>query len=81
MEAMFWQDFLFPVPMLMTLITGDTISNLSIGTALVQFPLYGVVFGGLTHGAQDWPRTVLAVVGIHLLAVLACFGGAVPNFS
>jgi hypothetical protein len=70
---------LFPVPMLTTLLEGDTIGLLSMTLALVQFPLLGALTG-YCLAITRW--TPLIAVGIvHLLAVLAAFSGVIPNFS
>ena len=70
---------LFPVPMLTTLLEGDTIGPLSLGLALAQFPLLGALAGYCLASAR---RTPLIAVGmVHCLAVLAAFSGAIPNFS
>jgi hypothetical protein len=64
--------------MLLTLAEGS-IGPISAGLALLQFPLYGALLG--------WSRShetygALILVGfLHLAATIACFSGALPNFS
>ena len=70
---------LFPVPMLSTLLTHDTIGVVAGGLALVQFPFYGAVVGA-AHGRQG-AVVILFVVAVHLIAAVACFAGLIPNFS
>ena len=70
---------LFPVPMLTTLLEGDTIGPLSISLALAQFPLLGALAGWCRHSGR---RAGLVVAGaIHLVAVAVAFSGVIPNFS
>ena len=70
---------LFPVPMLATLLEGDTIGPISQGLAFGQFPLYGAVLG-LVAAYQKW-RPLHALIGIHLIAAVVAFAGVIPNFS
>lgn len=69
----------FPSAMLATHLTGDTITT-SVATAIIlQFPMYGAMIGfSLARRKLFW---IIALIGVHLLAVIACFFGAVPNFS
>ena len=70
---------LFPVPMLTTLLEGDSIGPLSITLALAQFPALGALAGYSLARAR---RTPLVVAGlVHLVAMLVAFSGAIPNFS
>lgn len=70
---------LFPIPMLTTLLEGDTIGPVSTTLALIQFPLLGALTG---YGLAQGRRTLLiAVGGVHFLAMLAAFSGVIPNFS
>lgn len=70
---------LFPVPMLTTLLEGDTIGPLSLGLALAQFPLIGALTGYCRARGRWTPLIVVAAV--HLVAMLAAFSGIIPNFS
>lgn len=70
---------LFPAAMLMTLLEGDTIGPLSIGLALVQFPLAGALVGYSLARARWTP--LIAVGVVHVLCLLVAFSGAIPNFS
>lgn len=67
----------FPVPMLLTF--NAWINPLSLVAALVQFPVYGWIAGSAM--AQDEYGRVIAVAVLHVLAVIACFSGLLPNFS
>ncbi|CAG1010575.1 hypothetical protein PHYC_03883 [Phycisphaerales bacterium] len=73
---------LFPLPMLLTALTGDSISALSILLAVIQFPLYGLAFGaiGRPRNARAW-MAVGIVIGLHALWAALCFAGLLPNFS
>ena len=70
---------LFPVPMLASLLTEDTIKVPSIVAALLQFPAYGALIG------WSWARHVrylpLLVATVHIMAAIMCFAGLLPNFS
>jgi hypothetical protein len=70
---------LFPVPMLTTLLEGDTIGPISFGLALVQFPLFGALIGWSKAKAQ-W-KPLLAMLCFYAVAVIAAFSGTIPNFS
>lgn len=68
---------LFPVPFLLVPIR-RTFGLPSICLALVQFPLYGVV---VARGrAIRSYRLALAVIGLHVVAALACFSGLLSRF-
>ena len=71
---------LFPYSMLLTRVTGDTISPGLIGLAFAQFPLYGVAIGWATTRNRTW-QVVAPLTLFHLVAVAVCFSGAIPNFS
>ncbi|QDH35338.1 hypothetical protein [Porphyrobacter sp. YT40] len=70
---------LFPVPMLTTLLEGDSIGPLSITLALAQFPTLGALAGYSLARARLTPLVVVGIV--HLVAMLAAFSGTLPNFS
>ena len=70
---------LFPVPMLLTLWTGNTFGPVSIALALGQFSLYGAVLGA-SRGRGVVVAGVI-ILALHLLAAWGCFAGLVPNFS
>ncbi len=70
---------LFPVPMLLTRLTENHIGVFVGGLALAQLPAYGGYLGWCWVGRAWMPAAALLVA--HLLAALACFSGAVPNFS
>jgi hypothetical protein len=65
---------LYPIPMLATLLTNDTITGLSVGLALLQFPAYGafVAPGSLAR----W----LALGILHAVAIAAAFSGLLDYF-
>jgi len=66
--------------MLLTRIVKDTITHPLVVLALLQFPFYGLVLdcsasqGHLATGGLAWIVT-------HLIAVILCFLGLLPNFS
>jgi hypothetical protein len=73
---------LYPIPMLLTRISGDEIGFLSSVIALLQFSIYGAVTGWHVGIRQPRSRIYLtALLLAHGAAALACFCGAVPNFS
>jgi hypothetical protein len=69
---------LFPLPMLLTLVEGS-IGPLAGGAALIQFPLYGALFGW-SHSRKSYGALILLAV-LHLAAAIACSSGLLPNFS
>ena len=70
---------LFPVPMLLTLLQGDTIGVLSIGLALLQFPIFGALVGWCMAKENYLPA--IAIILTHVVAASVCFAGMLPNFS
>jgi hypothetical protein len=69
---------LFPAPMLLTLLEGS-IGAPSLGLAFLQFPAYGGLLGWAMARKNYLPAVVVA--SAHLIAVIICFPGALPNFS
>jgi hypothetical protein len=69
----------FPLPLLMTQLTGNQIDGFVLFLVFVQFPIYGAIIG--------WYRGIrlivaaIAITVLHCGAAVACFSGAVPNFS
>ena len=73
---------LFPVPMLLTLITDGSIAVPSIVLVLTQFPIYGAIIGWCATARKAALVTAIVTISVsHLAAVAACFSGIVPNFS
>ena len=70
---------LFPVPMLLTLVQGDSIGPLSILVVLLQYPFYGGLLGWCR--AREAALPMVAVGLLHLIAAVLCFSGVLPNFS
>ena len=71
----------FPYSMLLTRLTGDTITPPLMVLALAQFPLYGVAVGlAVVKGRVGWSAVALLAVA-HATAVVVCFSGIIPNFS
>lgn len=70
---------LFPLPMLATLLEGDTIGPLSFTLALAQFPLMGALTGCCLASGR-WAPLIVAGV-LHLAAMVLAFSGVIPNFS
>ncbi|TPN86466.1 hypothetical protein FJ987_06405 [Mesorhizobium sp. CU2] len=66
---------LYPIPMLVTLLTNNTVTSLSVGLAVVQFPAYGVFVA--LGGRGRW----LALGVVHAIAVLAAFSGVLDYFE
>ena len=69
---------LFPASMLLTLVEGS-IGPLAIAVALVQFPFYGGLLGWSNARERYRPAVVVGV--LHLIGVIICFSGVLPNFS
>ena len=69
---------LFPAPMLLTRIEGQ-IGLLTAGAALLQFPLYGALIGWSRRRGSYAAAAIAA--SLHLAAAVACFAGALPDFS
>jgi hypothetical protein len=72
----------FPIPMLLTRLTGNRISYLSLTLAMLQLPAYGVVIGyarTAENGSQF--RALATIVLQHATAAAICFAGFLPNFS
>mgnify|MGYP007072819004 FL=1 len=67
----------FPIPMLLTF--NGSINLLSLVAALVQFPVYGWIVGS-AMARREYGRLIVVAV-LHVLAVVACFSGLLPNFS
>ncbi len=67
---------LFPYSMLLTRLTGDTITYPLIGLALIQFPLYGLV-ASLFNAA----RSAGSLLVLHVIGVFLCFSGLLSNFG
>lgn len=70
---------LFPAPLLLSLLTDDTIGFLSISAAVLQFPLYGAALGWAA--ARKQPYAAVALVVAHALAAYAAFTGTLTAFS
>jgi len=69
---------LFPFSMLLTRLEGS-IGLIGMAVGVLQFPLYGAVAGpavAVRINSYFFPLTT-----VHLIAVLACFSGLLPNFS
>ena len=71
---------LYPLPMLLTRISLDSESPLSILLACVQFPLYGWLADRSRLGKHSF-AVLLVILVVHVTAVVFCFAGALPNFS
>ena len=65
---------LYPIPMLVTLLTNNTITSLSVGLAVAQFPAYGVF--AASGGRIRW----LALGIIHAVAIAAAFSWLLDYF-
>jgi hypothetical protein len=65
---------LYPIPMLVTLLTDKTVTSLSVGLAVAQFPAYGAF--AAPGGSIRW--LVLGLV--HAIAVAAAFSGVLGYF-
>lgn len=69
---------LFPFSMLLARIEGS-IGPIGMTVGVLQFPLYGAVAGRAV--AVRGNSYFLPLTTVHLVAVLACFSGLLPNFS
>lgn len=70
---------LFPLPMLATLLEGDTIGLLSMTLALIQFPVMGAITGYSLARARWTPLIAIGIM--QVVATLIAFSGVIPNFS
>jgi hypothetical protein len=70
----------FPYTLLLTRLTGNTISLPLILLALAQFPLYGGLIG-LCRDAKRAAFAALLIFVAHAAAAAVCFSGVIPNFS
>ncbi|RAZ88668.1 hypothetical protein DPM33_22040 [Mesorhizobium hawassense] len=66
---------LYPIPTLATLMTNKTITGLSVGLALVQFPAYGAF---VAPGSRT---RCLALILVHAVAIAAAFSGVLDYFE
>lgn len=66
---------LYPIPMLVTLLTHNTITGLSVVMAVAQFPAYGVIVA--PGGRTRW----LALGFVHVVATAAAFSGVLDYFE
>lgn len=67
---------LFPFSMLLSQLEG-VIGPVAMGVGLLQFPLYGALIGRTVAAKTSW---ILLLATAHLVAVLACFSGLLPQF-
>ncbi|AGB46496.1 hypothetical protein LB516_17845 [Mesorhizobium sp. CO1-1-7] len=65
---------LYPIPMLATLLTDNTITGLSLGLAVAQFPAYGAFVA--QAGRAGW----LALGLVHVIAIATAFSGVLDYF-
>lgn len=74
---------LFPLPMLITRVTHDTIELPSMAIAILQFPVYGIALGWAISDHKRLAAWLIvgALLLAHLAAAMVCFSGFVPNFS
>ena len=67
---------LFPYSMLLTRLSGDTLTPPLLGLAFVQFPLYGLVV------ASFGTKRAFGILSLmHLASAGLCFMSLLPNFS
>ena len=68
----------FPIPLLLTLATGDRITD----PVVAQFPLYGLLLGvGAAVRRRAFWFTLAGIGLCQGVATTLCFAGLVPNFS
>lgn len=70
---------LFPYSFLFSKLAGSTLTPFFLGLAVVQYPIYGALFGFFV--SRRVLTLPLAVVAAHVLAVAICFSGFLPNYS
>jgi hypothetical protein len=70
---------LFPASMLLTLLQRDMVGVFSIIVGLLQFPVYGTLFGWSIMRKNYLPAVAVALA--HLIAATICFAATLPNFS
>jgi hypothetical protein len=69
---------LFPFSMLFTRLEGS-IGTVAMTVGLLQFPLYGALIG--RAAALRTYQISYMLMAVHLVAVLACFAGLLPDLS
>jgi hypothetical protein len=73
---------IYPIPMLLTLITHDTITLASIALASVQYPVIGLATGfALRRSNKSFLAVTFVLMVVHVAALMLAFGGYLPNFS
>ncbi|MBB5700047.1 hypothetical protein [Sphingomonas yantingensis] len=70
---------LFPLSMLLSWVEGSGVGPLGMMAGLLQFPLYGVLVARALKTGPD--RAAIVAAAAHLTAVIACFGGLLPDFA
>ena len=65
---------LYPIPMLTTLLTNNTITGLSMGLFVAQFPAYGAF--AAPGGRIRW----LSLAIVHAVAIATAFSGLLDYF-
>lgn len=70
---------LFPFSILLSWVEDGGVGPIGMMTGLLQFPLYGVLVARALRTGPD--RAAVIAAAAHLAAVIACFGGLLPNFE
>jgi len=69
---------LFPFSFLLTLVEGG-IGPIGAGLGLLQYPLYGALLGlAMASGRFQTP---IALLALHLIAMVTCFSGILVDFT
>jgi hypothetical protein len=72
----------YPLPMLLTQITDDTIAQPSIVLALLQYPVAGFAIGcALRYTKKSGIAMTIVLLVIHASGLVFAFGGWLPHFS
>jgi hypothetical protein len=69
---------LFPFSFLLTLVEGG-IGPIGTGLGLLQYPLYGALLGRAMASGRF--RIPIALLALHLIAVITCFSGILADFT
>jgi len=72
---------LFPVPMLFTRLSANSIGLPTMLLVATQFSIYGACIGPFATSRRNLILIVTAITIAHFIAIAICFSGALPMFS
>ena len=71
---------LFPIPLLMTRLTRDTITRIVMIAAVLQFPIYGWILDVAARRNRAALAAALVAL-VHCIGLALCFSGVLLNFT